>query len=86
MNQKLFWLDVNETKKKKITFFLIFIFVAGGSGKSCLGMRLAHDEFPEDFIPTVLDAFRVKIPLCEGITFDLCLWDTMARSAESEER
>eukprot|EP00475_Leptophrys_vorax_P010179 TRINITY_DN16852_c0_g2_i1.p1 TRINITY_DN16852_c0_g2~~TRINITY_DN16852_c0_g2_i1.p1 ORF type:complete len:199 (+),score=40.01 TRINITY_DN16852_c0_g2_i1:151-747(+) len=46
----------------------------GAVGKTCLLMRYALGEFPNEYIPTVFDNYSLDV-LCEGTTVQVGLWD-----------
>eukprot|EP01100_Stratorugosa_tubuloviscum_P007942 TRINITY_DN3295_c0_g4_i3.p1 TRINITY_DN3295_c0_g4~~TRINITY_DN3295_c0_g4_i3.p1 ORF type:complete len:191 (-),score=77.34 TRINITY_DN3295_c0_g4_i3:47-619(-) len=47
----------------------------GGSGKTCLLMTFALNEFPNEYIPTIFDNYVVNL-IVQGETINLELFDT----------
>lgn len=45
---------------------------------------MAQDIYPQDYVPTVFDNYTANFTFGDGISFDMGLWDTMARSEEGE--
>ena len=53
----------------------------GAAGKTCLLLRLANDEFPEDYVPTVFDLdSEVAFTAADGSAVPMMLLDTVSRA------
>ncbi|CAO3662029.1 unnamed protein product [Rhizopus stolonifer] len=48
----------------------------GYCGKTCLLHVFQHNEFPEDYVPTVFENYVAIVTLSSGRSIELALWDT----------
>lgn len=71
---------VQKNPAKKIT-----LIGTGSTGKSCLLEVFKRDNFPTDYIPTIVDNF-VKTIYVDGKELNLAMWDTAGQENYSSVR